>query len=271
MLKDLDSVCRRNNIRYMLFSGTALGAVRHHGFIPWDDDIDIIMLRSDYKKFFAAAADDFDCCRYYIQQEYGPHWPMQFSKLRLNHTTCMEKFHPRDMEMHQGVYIDIFPCDNLADHVLVRRLQFLASKIVIAKALYTRGYETDSAVKKFFMQICRFLPRKPFWKFCVREKDAASCMVHSFFGCGSKYRKNIFPREWFEKTMDMPFEDGMFPVSAYYDELLSTLYGDYQTLPSPEERKCKQHAAILDLHRSYTEHLSEQQSMTIRTLTRSIR
>ena len=96
-------------------------------------------------------------------------------------------------------------------------------------------------------------------------------MVHTFFGCGSRYEKNIFPREWFEKEAAMPFEDGVFPVSAYSDALLSKLYGDYHTLPSPEERVCKEHAAILDLQHPYTEHLEEQRSMKIATYTRSIR
>ena len=81
----------------------------------------------------------------------------------------------------------------------------------------------------------------------------------------------MFPRKWFEETIDMPFEDGMFPVSLYYDELLSKLYGDYHTLPSEEERKWKEHVAILDLGRPYTEHLAEQQAMHIGTLTKSIR
>lgn len=271
MLKDFDRVCKKNHIPYMLFSGTALGAVRHHGFIPWDDDIDVIMLRKNYNRFFEIADRDFDTNTYYIQQEYSEHWPMQFSKLRMNHTTCMEKCHPKDLKMHQGVYIDIFPCDNLSENELVRRMQFAASKVVIAKALYARGYETNSLAKKCFMQLCCFLPQKPFWRFCVREKAQESDMVHSFLGGGSKYKKNIFPRKWFEETIDMQFEDGVFRVSAYYDALLSRLYGDYRRIPKPEERTCKEHVGILDLEHSYTEHLDEQKAMKIDTLTRSIR
>ncbi|MGN1450938.1 MAG: phosphorylcholine transferase LicD, partial [Eubacteriales bacterium] len=212
MLKDFDRVCKSRGIPYTLFSGTALGAVRHQGFIPWDDDIDVIMLRGDYERFFDEAGSDFDSRKYYVQREYSAHWPLHFSKLRLNNTTCIEKFHARDPEMHQGVYIDIFPCDNLSGNPLIRRLQFLSSKVVIAKALYARGYETDSWVKKCFMQVCRLLPRKPFWKFCIRKEDIHSKMVHSFFGCGTKYEKNVFPREWFEETTELPFEDGEFPV-----------------------------------------------------------
>lgn len=271
MLKDFDCVCKAHGISYTLFSGTALGAVRHQGFIPWDDDIDVMMLRRDYERFFDVAAGDLCSQKYYVQREYSCHWPMHFSKLRLNNTTCIEKYHARDAQMHQGVYIDIFPCDNLSSNPLISRLQFFCSKVVIAKALFARGYETDSFLKKLFMQLCRLLPGTPFWKFCVRKEDANSKMVHSFFGCGTKFEKNVFPRVWFEETVELPFEDGAFPVSAYYDELLSKLYGDYMTLPEPEARKCKEHVAILDLYHPYTEYLAEQAAMHFDTYTRSIR
>lgn len=161
MLRDFDAVCRKNNIPYQLFSGTALGAVRHHGFIPWDDDIDVVMLRENYERFFDTAAKDFDSQKYYVQREFTEHWPMFFSKLRLNGTTYIEKYHSHDAEIHQGVYIDIFPCDNLSNNRFVQKLQYIASKFVIAKSLYTRGYETDSKIKKAscsFASSCRLNP-----------------------------------------------------------------------------------------------------------------
>lgn len=271
MLKDFDAVCRKHGIRYQLFAGTALGAVRHHGFIPWDDDLDVILMRSEYDRFFAEAAVDFDADTYYVQQENSAHWPMQFSKLRRNHTACIEKYHPKDPLIHQGVYIDIFPCDNLSDRPLMRKLQFAASKIVIAKALYARGYETNSVIKKLFMQVCRMFPLKGLKAICIRKKDQKSQLVHTFFGAGSKYEKNIFPRAWIEQSVEMQFEDGVFPVSAYYDELLTKLYGDYHALPNPEDRKCKEHVAILDLEHPYEAHLSELHNMQFDVLTRSIR
>ena len=82
MLKDFDAVCRKHHISYQLFAGTALGAVRHHGFIPWDDDVDVILMRSEYDRLLTEAAGDFDPERYYVQRENSAHWPMQFSKLR---------------------------------------------------------------------------------------------------------------------------------------------------------------------------------------------
>lgn len=271
MLKDFDAACRKHAIRYQLFAGTALGAVRHAGFIPWDDDLDVILLRREYDRFFEVAAQELDPEKYYVQREGTPHWPMQFSKLRRNNTACLEKYHPKDPYIHQGIYIDIFPCDNLSDCPATRRLQFAASKVVIAKALYARGYETDSAAKKLFMQFCRPLPRRQMERLCMRKDDMSTQMVHTFFAAGKSYEKNIFPRSWLTESADMPFEDSVFPVSRYYDALLTRLYGDYHQLPVPEDRKCKEHAAILDLEHSYEAYLETQKEMTFETYTRSIR
>lgn len=271
MLADFDKICKEHDIHYQLFAGTALGAVRHQGFIPWDDDVDVILLRGEYERFFEEAAEDFDPAIYYVQKENSLHWPMHFSKLRRNNTTCIEKYYPKDPLVHQGVYIDIFPCDNLSGKPVVQKLQFAASKAVIAKALYARGYETDSVAKKLFMQFCRLLPRRPLEEICMRRWDKETGMLHSFLAAGKRFEKNIIPREWIEDTIELPFEDGFFPVSAHYDALLTQLYGDWHTLPSPSERKCKEHVAILDLERSYVVHLSELHNMKFGVLTRSIR
>ncbi len=271
MLKDFDAVCQRHRISYQLFSGTALGAVRHKGFIPWDDDIDVVMLREDYERFFDSASKELDSNKYYVQREFSEHWPMFFSKLRLNGTTYIEKYHSHDARIHQGIYIDIFPCDNLSDSRLMQKLQYIASKIVIAKSLYARGYETNSTVKKCFMQFCRILPTEPFKRLCIRRNDSSSLKVHTFFGGGKKFERSIFFREWFEQSVKMRFEDSEFPVSAHYDEMLRVMYGDYMVMPTLEQRVCKRHAAIVDINKPYTFHLEEQRNMKIEKYTESIR
>lgn len=271
MLKDFDAVCQKHRISYQLFSGTALGAVRHKGFIPWDDDIDVVMLREDYERFFDSASKELDSNKYYVQREFSEHWPMFFSKLRLNGTTYIEKYHSHDARIHQGIYIDIFPCDNLSDSRLMQKLQYFASKIVIAKSLYARGYETNSTVKKCFMQFCRILPTEPFKRLCIRRNDSSSLKVHTFFGGGKKFERSIFFREWFEQSVKMRFEDSEFPVSAHYDEMLRVMYGDYMIMPTLEQRVCKRHAAIVDINKPYTFHLEEQRNMKIEKYTESIR
>ncbi len=269
LLKEFDRVCKKHDIPYVLFCGTALGAVRHKGFIPWDDDLDVSMLRSDYERFLKIApAELYE--KYYLQAEFSKHWPMKFSKLRKNNTTYLEKFHPKDKKMHQGIYIDIFPCDNAYDNEFMRKLQFYASRIVTASSLYKRGYETDNKLKKMFMACCSLIPVKPFHRFAMGPRKKETQYVQTFLSCTSRYKKGIYKRSWFTETTELDFEDMKAPVAAQYDELLTTLYGDYMKLPSEEERKIKEHAILVDMEKDYSEYENYRDGMTFDVYTRNI-
>ena len=270
ILQEFDRVCKKLDIPYMLFAGTLLGAVRHEGFIPWDDDLDILMFREDYDRFLQEADGVLDQEKFFLQKEFSRHWPLFFSKLRLNGTTCLEKYHPKDPQIHQGVYIDIFPCDNALGTELGRKFQFLCSKVVIAKALDRRGYETDSKKKKIFMALCRVLPGKLFHKWAISGKKD-SPVVHSFFAAASGYEKNIYPRQLLRGRTVARFETGEYPVVTDYDRLLTQLYGDWRTLPPEEDRVCKQHAILVDLQRPYTDYADYREGMKFDVYTRSIR
>lgn len=269
LLIEFDRVCHELDIKYTLFSGTLLGAVRHQGFIPWDDDVDVIMLRDDYDKFLKHCNNILNKEKFFLQKEFSEHYPMFFSKLRVNGTTCLEKYHPKDEKCHMGVYMDIFPCDNAASTKLGRKIQFYASKVVIAKALYKRGYITDSNKKKIFMKVCRFLPDKPFLS--IVKKKVNTGKVHSFFAAASAYEKNIYEKKWFLKTQNMKFEDNEFPVSSYYDEILTSLYGDYMTESSESDKKDKIHAVLIDLENSYEKYKDIHRDMVFDGLSKSIR
>ena len=271
MLREIDRICRAYDIPYMLFAGTALGAVRHQGFIPWDDDLDVLMLRSDYERFMEVAPSALDTEQYYLQKEFSEHWMGYFSKLRRNGTACMEKYHPKDRLTHQGVYVDIFPCDNLSDHRLMRGVQFVASKVVIAHVFGRRGYSTRNPIKRVATWVCAVLPLKPFLRLTQNRKASGSGRVHSFLGGSSRYGRSIYKREWITATTPMHFEDGEYPVSKYYDEMLTVLYGDYQTLPSEEKRVAKRHVLKLDLEHSYEEYVEWQAQQTFDAPTRSMR
>ena len=270
LLVEFDRVCKKLDIPYVLFAGTMLGAVRHQGFIPWDDDLDIMMLRPDYERFLKEAEGELDRGKFFLQKEFSDHWPMFFSKLRLNGTTCLEKYHPKDPASHQGVYIDLFPCDHALESELGRKLQFYASKIVIAKSLDRRGYETNSWKKKLFMALCRFLPVKPFLKL-VKQGKSDSQKVHSFLGGASSFGKSVYDRACFEERTQLTFEGQKFPVSAHFDALLTTLYGDYMALPPEDQRAIKQHAILIDLENSYEKYEHYRDDMTFDVHTRSIR
>lgn len=270
ILEEFDRVCRQLNIPYVLFAGTMLGAVRHQGFIPWDDDVDVMMLRSDYDRFLSEAEKILDHNKFFLQKEFSLHWPMFFSKLRLNGTTCLEKVHLKDPSTHQGVYIDIFPCDAACKSELGRRIQFLASKVVIAKSLDRRGYDTNSRIKQLFLVLCRILPYKPFLKL-VKHGNPNSSMVHSFLGGARSYSKNVYLRRFFSNRIDVEFEGKYYPISAEYDTLLKTLYADYMQIPPPEARKYKQHAVLIDLSKSYEAYTGYHDGIEFEIHTRSIR
>ena len=270
ILEEFDRVCKMIGVSYMLFAGSMLGAVRHRGFIPWDDDVDVIMLRKDYERLLGEADRFLDKEKFYLQGEFSEHWPMFFSKLRLNNTTCIEKYHPKDPQEHRGVYIDIFPADDAASTELGRRLQFYASKIVIAKSLGRRGYTTYDKRKKIFMGLCKLLPMKPFWRFVKKENKNGS-LVHSFFAAASKYSRNLYPREYITDTVAGTFEGREYPISKHYDDLLTIIYGDYMQLPPPEERVVKQHAVLIDLDNSYEKYADHCKDLEFDELTRSIR
>lgn len=271
MLSEVDRICKKNNITYMIFAGTLLGAVRHNGFIPWDDDLDIVMLRQEYEQFLNVAKEELDPEIYYVQSEFSSHWPMFFSKLRRNGTACVERYVPKDRYTHMGVYIDIFPCDNLYNNLFMRRLQFFASKVVIAKALDARGYSTDRIEKKVFILFSHLMVNRPLVKFVQHRNGIKTNMVHTFFGASSKYGKNIYPREWFCQMTSLLFEGQFFSAPSQYHKLLSQLYGDYMILPSESERNQKVHGEIVDLEHSYDEYWEIQKTIHFTEYTRSIR
>lgn len=270
ILAEFDRVCKALDIPYVLFAGSMLGAVRHQGFIPWDDDLDVLLFREDYDRLLREGNTILDQELFFLQKEYSEHWPVFFSKLRMNNTACIEKYHPKDTQRHQGVYIDIFPCDNAMNSKVGRRLQFLASKVVIAKCLDKRSYDTDSKIKRLFMKLCRLLPMKPFLRL-VQYKGHKGEWVHSFLGGARSFSRNVFPRRCFEERIDGSFEGKTYPISAQFDELLKILYDDYMVLPSEEQRAVKKHAILVDLEHSYEYYEHYRDGMEFEILTRSIR
>lgn len=270
LLQEFDRVCQALDITYFLFAGTLLGSVRHKGFIPWDDDLDVIMHRKDYVRFLNEAPELLDGEKFFLQKEFTEHYPMFFSKLHLNGTTCLERFHPKDIQMHQGVYMDIFPCDNAYPGKLGRYLQFICSKVIIAKGLAIRGYTTNSSLKKLMMVLCRAAPRKWFHRI-VRGPDNTGKYVHCFLGGASKISKSVFPAAYFKDTVSLPFEDSRFSAPARYDDVLKVLYGDYMKIPDEDEQKCKKHVVLVDLKHPYEYHKTYHVEMKFDSSVKSIR
>ena len=121
------------------------------------------------------------------------------------------------------------------------------------------------------MLICKFIPRKPVWNFIKNPKNKDSAEVHSFLACGKNYKKNVYPRKWLEQSIEIDFENSLYPISQYYDAFLALLYGDYMKIPSEEERRCKVHAEFVDLKQSYQSYAEIQKTVFFNEYSKSIR
>lgn len=242
ILLEFRRVCRDLNLHYYLTAGTLLGAVRHKGFIPWDDDIDVTMPRDDYDRLAGLAHQHFS--EEYIFQEYRtePKFPYYFAKLRRRGTQVEEPV-LRAIEMEQGYYIDIFPLDRCPDGNRLAKLLFKGIELLDCAALGRLSSEFVCGYRKPYMRLAwsglRRLPNRSL--FALREG------FRKLLGLGGKKLCTVggshgYPREsyqsaWFSKTVDLEFEGEVFPAPAGWNELLNNMYGDYMSLPPPEKRQ----------------------------------
>ena len=120
------------------------------------------------------------------------------------------------------------------------------------------------------MAVCRFLPRKPFWRYVVKRKKACE-KVHTFFSSAKDYSKNVFPYAYITERMNAQFEGKEYPIPTNYHQMLSMMYGDYTILPSPDEIETKRHAIIVDTLRSYENYGGYRNEMSFDVTTKSIR
>lgn len=244
ILGELDRVCRENDIRYFLYRGTFLGAIRHGGFIPWDDDMDVAMLREDYEKFCRVAPHALGE-QYCLQNWHtDPKFSLPFGKLRKRGTRCVEGKSPILKE--NGFYIDIYPLDyapqeEKARRDLSRKLLHMF-RVKLMKSGYTPWVEEDHIVWKkrigylayqlagLFVSNRRLIQRYEALVSAVPENTL-------LYEQSALPKTNYFEKKWCEDLKDYPFENGCFPGPKAYDECLSELYGDYMTPPPEGERE----------------------------------
>lgn len=241
MLIEVDRICKKCNIKYAIAGGTLLGAVRHQGFIPWDDDADVGMLREEYEKFRVACETELDNTRFYFQDNRnteGYRWG--YGKLRRKDTIFLRE-HQEHMKYDQGVFIDIFPIDGVSDNKLAARMNqfhcFLVRKILWSPV---GAVAEKNAFKRLFFKGLSHIPEK--FLFGHYQKMIKKSNREK----GRYVRVLMYPmpngvhdalRDCFERTAGMLFEGVELQAPVDYEFYLKLHYGDYMTMPPVEKRK----------------------------------
>ena len=244
ILKEIIRVCEANDLVYFTVGGTTLGAIRHNGFIPWDDDIDIGMLRDDYDRFLLIAPHELREGYTLTHFIYDENVPTYFAKVRKDGTKFVEEY-TKDINMHQGVYVDVFPFDYVPENKKIRRRYnrkvFFWNQLFIAKSVKTTTFhpkkniallnairrtlhfllkpfpkqilfnKTDSALRKYDNTMTSMVSSRGLEVFCVEIEDILPPITHSF------------------ESIDVS-------VPARTDKVLRKQYGDYMCLPPEEDR-----------------------------------
>ena len=248
ILKEIDSICEKHNLKYYAYAGTGIGAVRHEGFIPWDDDIDIAMFRDDYEKllkiFDTELGDEYYILNYHKHDEYY----LPVTQVCLKGTEFRSRYLlPTSYKL--GIFVDIFPIDYVPDSEIMRKIYFNKYPIyfhLILNSIFNvkTPNKINSYIHSFIHRFLKFYPGhkgiiKRFDKYLTRYNKKTHCVtchvsretVVANFG---KY--GFFDKNDFEPSRKVKFEDTEINIPKENDKILTQLYGEYMTLPPKEKR-----------------------------------
>ncbi len=247
MLKKIDSVCKDNGIVYFLSGGTAIGAIREKGFIPWDDDIDIMLPRKEYDKLITLLEQDNDG-RFKVYSLHDPSWNRPYSCFVDENTVAK---HELVDYSHLGVTMDILPMDGLPSSR--KKVASYYKKLRFTYSLYYSSLKVNFSpdekwipLKKLASLFTKLVGAHRICKRIDKKAKAREYDASEYVGCSILIHfmeKEWFKKEWFHEQVYVPFEGAEFPVMNGYDDYLTTLYGDYMKRPDQE---CN-----LDHHTSY--------------------
>ena len=249
----IDKLCKENDIDYCLMGGSALGAKRHGGFIPWDDDLDIFMTPDNYEKFRKVFNKNGDRDKYYLQEWGLTDGMVTISKIRMNNTSYIEES-LKKWDIHHGIYVDIFILHTCPNNKLQQLHQCIWAKYVIMKGLAIRGYNRRGGFLGFVLKVMKLMPDRFLVKYGMKQvykyKNKETNFYCNFLG-KAVFKNAMYKKEYFEETEYVPFEKVELRVPAKLHEFLSERFGDYMKPPTPERIKWEQHASEWDFDKQY--------------------
>ena len=256
ILSTVDDFCRKNNIKYSLAYGTLLGAVRHKGFIPWDDDIDIWMTRKNYNKFIKTWEQN-PVQGYILQNtDLEEDFSQNFTKIRKDNTAFIQTEEEKTTNYHKGIFIDIFPLDRVAK---------TPSKIAVQKfyamltMLFYRKYAppTEKGLKKYISKFFLRIVPKSKYENARKHFENRYLSLNGDVDCSwlsnSTYRdlSIYYDSDMMDDYTFLQFEGRNFMSVSNWDHALKMQYGDYMQLPPEKDRVWKHHPIFIDLKNKY--------------------
>ena len=256
LLQVMDSVCTEHGLRYYLFYGTLLGAMRHKGFIPWDDDADIVMPRADYEKLLRLPSTSWPK-GYFLQSPYSEKYGrFVFAKLRKDGTTCITPEHAH-IKMHQGIFVDIFPLDET---------RFNGFGLWTVPRFFERM--TALSCARLPRRMRALLPLQLLWQKVTPSPSffakLASLSARLLSGHGGRYVETFntdrtpqsrlgYDKKLFDPVVQTDFEGVKLNVPNQSYEILSAFYGDWEKWP-PETARKPDHSkgGVIDVEKDYT-------------------
>ena len=241
LIQEVSRICRKCGISYNMIGGTMLGAVRHKGYIPWDDDADIGFLRAEYEKFREACKTELNHEKYYmhdLRDTEGYRWG--YGKLRRKDTEFV-RLGQEFMPYEQGIFIDLMPLDNVPDQRIAKKIHFI--RCFLYQKLFWS--EVGSRVEKRVWLRCiykmmRRIPMKAviksYQKFIAHGQKRKTRLVRILTFPTPKGTYG-YKREWYTNVAEYQFNDSIFPGVEDYDGYLQFKYGNYMEFPPIEERK----------------------------------
>lgn len=241
ILQEVVRVCEKNELTYYLIGGTLLGAIRHKGFIPWDDDLDIAMPREDYERFLAISNIELKKEYWLHNSKTDPDYWLPFAKVK-KRGTVFDEVNSRNIQSDKGIFIDIFPLDNAKrEKSIFQSIQAILCKRMSTIILWKRGLYNYKP--KFILRIfLRILKNKTILDISNYQQKLMSLSKNKkynyFVNLGSNYNyiKQTIPKDKYFPPKRVEFEGKFYNVPRDWDYILRRIYGDYMKLPEENKR-----------------------------------